>query len=294
MASSTRRALVALAGAASAFALLVVPAGGVTLGNSHGLRYEFNSFSPLFAGTATVGALCPEPTGVIGGGVHITGPAAKSRVEKSAPFDSGDPGSVPEAWAGQATNLADHPRRVEVFAICRASGPLGIAYPEWQESMVAGETATVSCPVDMSVVAGGYGLHAGNVVRSVPMDGPDAGERPDDGWLARGRNNGPNTYLGVYAVCVDAGPGYVRYRSAKGRVAGGQSKSVTATCPDNRAVSGGGVALGGGATSSFIHSMQPRDSNADGNQVPEDRWVTSVFNGGSAKRTATAHAICLR
>ena len=71
-------------------------------------------------------------------------------------------------------------------------------------------TGLAKCPGSLNVVGGGAKLNAGGSVldshpydRSPVIDGGDADDFPDDGWMAQVSTTVGATFI-VYAICVAA------------------------------------------------------------------------------------------
>ncbi len=66
-------------------------------------------------------ARCPQGAQVTSGGVRITGTDSDLEVAQSFPFDSFDPGHLPDnGWRGSANNQSTgQPQRMETFAVCK-------------------------------------------------------------------------------------------------------------------------------------------------------------------------------
>lgn len=271
-----------------------------SLGNAKGLNYRSVSYSPFTNGGIDLFAQCQESAAVVGGGVHVTGPAAESQLAYGYPGDDGgaDVDSRPDDfWVGAADNLGTDVRTITTYGICRTSGLDKVKYASRTVKAVpvgGSFSAKVKCPAGSAVVSGGSDVYRGRIPVSVPFDSTDGDDRPDDGWRVRARNDEPNAFdLTVHAVCLAGALPDLTYRSQSGEAKAGKAKTLSSTCPGNDAVIGGGVAIAGATATHFIHSSRPRDSGADPNSTPDDRWVATAVNEGGKASKATVHAICL-
>jgi hypothetical protein len=143
------------------------------------------------------------------------------------------------------------------------------------------------------VVGGGSDLYLGNVPVTVPFDDNDGNHRPDDGWRVKALNNGSDSTedITAYAICLEgADPSY---RSENGTTKDDDSKTLSANCDRNEAVTAGGISIEGGLKKHFVHSTRPRDTGADGNDVPDDRWSATAVNLGGQDSATKVIAICI-
>jgi hypothetical protein len=280
-------ALAVAAGLAGSAGAGVGPVPPESLGASNGLRYMVGNYEPYTLGDIVVTTACPAPA-IVGGGVDATGPRKASRV-------SGSRTSEGDSWYGEGQHFTSTPEMFSVFAICRTAGAAGVIYEFESQPIEEGEVASISaeCPGGTRPLAGGPDLTDGNVTRSMHYDDSDRNKTPD-GWRIRGRRGGgggPDS-IGVGVVCFEADLGQVEYVKESTRVKAGKARSVKATCPRSKSVTGGGFKIGGGPDS-FVHSTKPLDGRVDNNDVPDDRWESTLVNGGNSRTRATSTAICL-
>ena len=274
------------------------PVPGKGLGTSHGLRYVVGTYGNVQPGGIPVETPCAEAHAAVGGGVDVTGSPKTSRFSSSLPEDdSGDVGFDPDDfWLAEVQNLVSQVKTIRVYAVCRKAGLDGLTYvfsPAHNVEPNSVENVSVHCPTGTRAVSGGVGHTSGTVTQSSPFDAlADENKRPDDGWRIRAYNDDvvDSHMLGAVAVCLDAGQEKVRYRSNGINVGTGKARTFHANCPKRMSVIGGGLYIRGAPGSGFAHSSLPRDSAADRNSIPDDRWAVTVIGGASAK----AYAICVR
>lgn len=269
-----------------------------SLGKTHGLDYRSVS-TPFTGEDIDLFAQCTETAAVVGGGIHVTGPAAGSQLAYGRPRDDevADADQKPDdQWAGGAMNLPASPRAITTYAICRQSGPTTVRYPVHVVHDVApGSTfsAKATCPAGSHVVSGGSDVYRGRVPVSVPFDSGDGDRLPDDGWRIRARNDEGSAFdLTVHAVCLLGPVSDLRYRVARGKAKAGKARTLVASCRDD-AVVGGGVAISGSTAKHFIHSNRPRDAASDANSTPDDLWQATAVNDSTRQSKVAVYAICL-
>ena len=257
------------------------------LGTSHGLRYVKGT-SPIGFENAYISVACPTASAVVGGGVHVTGPARTSRISLTSPLGF-------DAWEADAQNRSTSTRTMSVYAVCRASATSNVQIASHGTGPIAGDVASAKarCPAGSGVMAGGLASpEQTNVSISAPFDGADADHVRDDGWQAKARHAGGfSGGLQVDAICLTT-QNRLSYHSAAAKVRRHHGRTINANCPGTEAVTGGGMSIRGNAANRFIHSTRPRDSGADANSTPDDRWSATAFNGSNHKTKARAFAIC--
>jgi hypothetical protein len=267
-----------------------------SLGSSHGLRYLLGTWAEGPWTDLVVQAGCPAGRPAVGGGVDVAGPPRLSRWSASSPFDGEDPdGDANDQWYAEGQNLPGTQRQFRVYAVCGPPGLGDVTYVFNKTEPADGEARSLNAVCDPGTVpiGGGALLSDGTITRSTPLDGPDRNRRRDS-WRVTGRNlSGVEAELFAAAICLDAGPRQVKYVTASRRVRSGKAGAVRATCPPSRAIAGGGFTVDG-VEESFGHALVPRDSAADRNDVPDDRWQATVVNGTSARADAKATAVCIR
>lgn len=301
-----RRSLPILAALVSVTVVVAANAGvsgslpSQSLGNANGLNYRSVSYSPFETGSIDLYAKCRDDDAVLGGGIHVSGPPAESRLGYGYPGDDDDAGLKPDDyWIGAATNLGATDRTITTYGVCRRAGPSGVSYvSEVVEGVAVGDSASISvkCPSGSSVAGGGSDLYVGEVPVSAPFDSADAGGQPDDGWRVRARNEneyGSPEDIGVHAVCLPVKSTDLSYRSSSSTTPADSAKTLSATCPGDSAVTGGGFKIRGGLATHFPHSTRPRDSGADADSTPDDRWSVTAVNLADSPSKTKVHAICL-
>ena len=129
---------------------------------------------------------------------------------------------------------------------------------------------------------------------SFPVDRPDAGTTPDDGWAGTARDTtGGIGGFDIYAVCA-AGMKLRYVQGTPGPVASGHALTRKAMCAANEHVVGGGARVTGPADGSRVVTSAPVDGS-DADKVPDDGWTTSVYNlSGAAKQVTPSRSARLR
>ncbi len=84
------------------------------------LRYVRRPPVKVSSGTAVVRTVtCKPREHVVGGGAHVSGPADRSRLLSSVPFDGKDAGGVPDdGWQSRVYGVSGGNKKVTAFAIC--------------------------------------------------------------------------------------------------------------------------------------------------------------------------------
>jgi len=299
--------LVAVLAALSCVVIVAVAHAGVSgsipshsLGSSHRLNYRSVSYSPFSTGSIDLYANCTSSQAVLGGGVHVSGPPARSRVGYGYPQDGDDPGMKPDDyWVGAATNLGTADRTITTYGVCRKAGPAGVSYvSNTVDNVAVGDTAAinVSCPNGSSLAGGGSDLYVGEVKVSAPFDSSDHNQRPDDGWRVVARNEneyGSPENIGAHAICLPSRSADLSYRSESAAVAANGAKTVAAHCRGDSAVTAGGWVLKGSPVAHFVHSTKPLDSATDPHSTPDDGWSVTAVNLSDSPGKAKVDAICL-
>jgi hypothetical protein len=270
-----------------------------SLGSSHGLNYRSIAYSPWSYPDIDLFSNCKGSTAVVGGGVGLTGPSRKSHVAYGFPGDDTSDGDLvaDDVWKGAGVQRGN-PRALKIttYSICLTQGVGPVNYASSPAGTVAvgdafSEKAT--CPKGTAVAAGGSDVYRGTVSTSSPFDGSDAGRAPDDGWKVTGVNSETSpTDLTVWAVCLNTSH-KLSYVAAHGTTPGKDSKSIKASCPDGAAATGGGYTIKGAPDTRFAHVSRPRDSDADKDKVPDDRWQVSAVNLSDQSAKTTVIVACL-
>ena len=159
----------------------------------------------------------------------------------------------------------------------------------------ASATGDAFCPDATRPIGGGF--WAGNVSSTsrvynaypadvVPPSGPLLEETfRSTFWLP----NGATTQVESYGICSGA---EVKYRLDRGVLpATPQALTLTARCPANQHVIGGGAAAGqiGSIADAYVNSSYPID-DGDRNQDPDDGWRARLY--GANQTDSVAVAVC--
>jgi hypothetical protein len=254
------------------------------LGSAGGFTYIQSDSVALNAGEGGIPqADCPMGTKVVGGGVTpSSSPLEESRINSTYPIDTGDGDEkTDDGWEGDVYNISGAQKNFAAYAVCRESGSV-----KYRAKRVRGipasdsGTATVKCPRGARVAGGGLfvggALAEGYVNRTYPIDGGDQDTKPDDGWRGRGYNLATgNTSVRAHVTCIDA---RLRYALNLG--------SFT-DCPDGTHATGGGAAIPGSASSSWLNSLYPFAEVTN----PPDAGFVNFFESPPGA-LATGYAIC--
>jgi hypothetical protein len=141
------------------------------------------------------------------------------------------------------------------------------------------------------VIGGGVEIVGSNtatgVTASVPIDGMDHDQKPDDGWRgSAGSRSAADKAIVAYATCAKKGK--FSYVSQSFTLDPHDGLETALGCPGSTV--GGGVALQRSNRTLAIGQSSPWDLNADGKE--DDGWITYVTNGGDVPTTVTQHLIC--
>jgi hypothetical protein len=249
-----------------------------------------------------VSPLCPRRTKVLGGGVFTLGGDPREDVEATSTFPDDlvpEAGSQPDdGWIGAAVNSSNTDATVGTDLICGRS-----VNPKYRSASIPLPTGAVAgrqalCPPRTRVTGGGVetsGAHKDiEVVSTFPLDGPDRGATPDDGWFGRASNDsGVEQEVTVFAICTKL-PRLV-YRKAVGSLPGGSTKSLSVKCRQGARVTGGGVDLtvGGLPSLDLEVSSSFTIDGGDRDRIGDDGWET-VANNDGLTGTMKVYAICKR
>lgn len=163
------------------------------------LAYAKESMS-MPAGSGEVGDTLACTGHLVGGGAGVD-PDPSLSLESSVPRGQLD-GTF--AWMFYAkSSAATSGKTLSAVAACLPEGVRHIRSVYRSVRVQGYKTGSVvaHCPDDFHVAAGGGSLS--RLMRSVPIDGPDADHVPDDGWAVTGYNGVPvQSQFGVVAMCV--------------------------------------------------------------------------------------------
>jgi hypothetical protein len=262
-------------------------------GDSNGLSYRSATFPAVgAAGSAYAVAKCPKRKVLAGGGAFATGPAQDARFLELGPNRIEDiPTKARKSFTAELANEGSTPLDSTSFAICARKKGLAMktaSTPEPNDNEVV--SAKAKCPKGTSVTGGGLTSDSNleHILISAPFDGSDADSDPDDGWeasLLTGLGQADRE-LRAHAFCSDRFK--LAYRSAT--ETGITSTGVArANCPNQAAITGGGLAISGEA-GAFLNSSSPVD-RGDAGEVPDDAWE-GYAGVTSGNRTLDVFAIC--
>ena len=179
---------------------------------------------------------------------------------------------------------------LEVTAIC--AKPKGIVQRTTIDTGSAGDPigGVALCPPGTRVAGGGFHGNDSDddVLLSAPADTvADTDTKPDDGWSAEVIADSIADSVTVTAVCSKR----LKLKYEQADLTAPSGVEETASCPENRAVTGGGHSLPGGAGAT-IHSSNPVDSN-DSGDVPSNGWHAQA-RVDSGSRTLLVYAVCAK
>jgi hypothetical protein len=167
------------------------------------IRTDAVSVPAVLAG-GVARAYCLAGTDLVGGGAAVEGPyGAFAQLISSGPGESDPPGLM--GWEMKATKPVGSAREMVARASCLPEGMRQVRQVRKQTSLAAGEIRAIKvrCPRRLHAGAGGA-ADAVQILGSAPVDGPDAGKAPDDGWRVRLRNPDPAASQPVEArvICL--------------------------------------------------------------------------------------------
>lgn len=289
---------VALAGLASKAAYAGDPGDflidSVNEGSSNGLAYRSATF-PDAATSQSVFAVakCAKRKVLTGGGAFATGPAQDGRFLELGPNRINDIPTKPrKSFTAQFENANANPADATSFAICARKKGLSMetrATPEPDNDAVV--SAKARCPKGTSVTGGGLTSDSNEefILASAPYDGNDADPKPDDGWrtsVVTGIGQ-PDRQLRAHAFCSSRFTlAYRRDTDTDVTLDG----SALADCPGRAAITGGGIAISGGA-GAFVNTSAPVDDAGAEDEVPDDAWQGSA-GVTTGSRRVDVYAIC--
>jgi hypothetical protein len=211
----------------------------------------------------------------------------------TAPADGRDRDTKKDdAWLGFTNNdtTKDEPRRVNVICSSDAS----IESRSKAKFVPHGDTHwRVKCPAGTHVAGGGVDAsrHEQNVfVRSSkPVDGADAGDAPDDGWLGEVTNNRDEPVKAVvWAICTKQ---HYAYLSKLIEFFPDDKMEGSVTCPNSDGVTGGGAAGDFDSNFRVLASSAPIQAE-DADSQPDDAWFSRIESYSGLGQDITFYAIC--
>ncbi|TMC59768.1 MAG: hypothetical protein E6J26_03045 [Chloroflexi bacterium] len=208
-------------------------------------------------------AACPGGTKVTGGGfggdvsLTITGSAMQGN-----------------AWQVLAKNTSGTSHQLIALAICVSNLPGTTTQVFAQASVQPNATATptAQCPSGSTLTGGGYGSNAQQIVY--------ANSNVGNAWQVGSKNITTTAQtLNVFAVCYNSAGASSTTANKQSDVNGGANATVTADCPADKIVTGGGYTAAQG--------LVVTNSSKTGNS-----WQVSATNGLTSTLSLTAVAVC--
>jgi hypothetical protein len=153
---------------------------------------------------------CPPGTFVVGGGAGAPGDHGVEMIQ-SEPRDGRDGDDDPDdGWLGGENNSVgtEKPVTMTVTAICSKHKVKRITGKAKIVPLDTVDSATVMCPAGTHVSGGGSHTkpHSTDIEigDSFPIDGPDADNKPDDGWEVDANNDGGPAQIKLRSIafCV--------------------------------------------------------------------------------------------
>jgi hypothetical protein len=269
--------------------------GDEFLGKANGLRYasDANAFNPLNNDFASVDVGCgPSAWHQLGGGVGTFGETSATYAASGRGVDFGDTGDDVDDGV-YASGYGPKGGTVTGYSICRRGAGLEYERKEMPDGAGAGRTGTIRCTGANRRVSSGSAFistSGSSTNSSYPIDGPDKGRVPDDGWKGRvvDTAGGPGGFS-MYSVCTRDSLNYVRAR--RRMVPTGTARNKTAACANSQQVVGGGVKVSGAIAQARLLESVPVD-DGDAGVVPDDGWRGAVFNAGGPAKRLSVYAIC--
>lgn len=170
---------------------------------SQQLKYRF---VPNLDGDTSESAFCPRPTVPVGGGVFTAGTFAQGvAVTSSAPLDGPDQDLRMDGWTGAWAQAAGDPVGAGVLAICWDANAPKYRLASLTLSPQSQSFGLKLCRPEERLLGGGFRLSSTGSVTpnsAYPIDGPDDGLLPDDGYRLIADNTlDAQPGASVFAVC---------------------------------------------------------------------------------------------
>jgi hypothetical protein len=265
------------------------------LGKANGLRYasDTNAFNPLNNDFASVDVGCgPSAWHQLGGGAGTFGETSATYVDSARGVDFGDSNDDFDDGV-YASGHGPKGGTVTAYSICRRGAGLKYGHKEIPDGSGAARTGTIRCSGANRRVSSGSAFVSTSespTNSSYPIDGPDKGRVPDDGWKGRVVDSagGPGGFS-MYSVCTREPLTYVRARRKV--VPGGEVRRKTAGCANSQQVVGGGVKVSGAIAQARLLASVPVD-DGDPGALLDDGWQGAVFNDIGPAKKLSVYAIC--
>ena len=172
----------------------------------------------------------------------------------------------------------------------------GIAYVQDQTPAVptgnSSGTVFARCAADRELVGGGIAMNYGGTGAHLYWSYPTTTEGDEGSYALNFWNNSGSSLVGTAtAACARGADPF--YRAANDDLfSAPDTLTLTATCPEARQVSGGGVFMNlEGVDEGVISSSYPVD-DGDGGNVPDDGWKVRVRSRAGIGGPTTSYAIC--
>jgi hypothetical protein len=291
-------ALLLLALPASSFAGVPIDPNldDVVLGKAGGVRYaaEFVTYNGDGFAEATAG--CGTSSWhLIGGGAMARGGTAQAWQAFDRPDDYSDADLQPDdGFLGSGFGPTGSSFRT--YSICVKDTQLKYVSTSAPSQPSSSRSASASCGAGGWHVTSGSGAIATSnswLTSSFPTDNGDAGSVRDNGWKATADDtvNGAGGFS-VNAICAKGL--HLRYvHGSAHTVAAGSGSTAKVSCAANEHVVGGGARVSGSPTQARLVTSAPADG-PDSDAVPDDLWLTTVYNVSGPSKQVTAYAICLK
>jgi hypothetical protein len=234
---------------------------------------------------------CPDShPNVTGGGIEITGDESTLDLEAGETRPLG-----PHKWTAGANNSSVGGASMKITAIC-SKGTFTVVQDNRAIDANSQASLDVLCPTGTQLSGGGVEVggdsHKNEVATTEPLDGPDAGTLPDDGWFGTG-NNGLDQPVALFVFAVCASDGSFKYpHSIRRAVDDNNQVSAAVFCPAGTHVTGGGVEITGNDDGIEVADSFPVDGGDTG-RVPDNGWRGTVNNDNTGgTHQMQAFAIC--
>jgi hypothetical protein len=161
-------------------------------------------------GSKTVHAACPEGTEPIGGGARTTSSSTAVALRETFPWNRPGSDISWDGWQGTANNLTGSAKKVTAIAICKhvTAANYGVSGSfSGTTGLLQTADQTLACNGSFHVSGGGSFISAGTqgeVASTLPWDGNDFDDAPDDVWKTYFNNETGTTQVahGTEAFCV--------------------------------------------------------------------------------------------
>ncbi len=280
--------------AALAFFAFAAPASAEVLGKEGGFTYVKKTKTLPGGGSgddAEAVAKCPSDQVHAGGGATVTGDARGTTL--STVGLGNDRSWFASAWH---TGINSKDKKLTAWVTCTSKVSTMSANTEVVSvgSGPASGSTAVAC--DSGVVTGGGTRLIGSnddwwLNSTYPVDMTDPDPSTNDGWRAYAQHlDGTlSSTMLVDVVCLTGKEPL--YRSTS-RETSKELVTLKTSCPNDRAVTGGGAFASGAADEAYVVSTAPFDSKDDKDKVPDDGWKAKIQNNTSGELQFGSSAVC--